>query len=577
MADVQKELQKLKALINQRPTTAIFSNKSNESDKISNGDAEFFINDMSKKFVFTRAGIKNPVMVDPNTKTLENVEYINDVHIKEITEQVQSIEELKEAVNRHDECIEIINAKNVEQDSKISNCELKNAEQDSKISNCETRIQNINAKDTEQDSKISNCETSMQNINIDIVNIKAENNTQNSRITNCEDKNTKQDQRLSNCEFKDSALEQRIIDLENNVVAGPEEIITEFRVGAKQINSRESEWGSGYGLLNIAFFTDGLYNNDLYGKTIWIQASYMLADDNKFGNRGPYNYEITYTVPRTINVNEQIEIAKNVYFRRTWNDCYGFQWHYVPFSGSDTGATVSKAIIYEYKPGHTHHFIRGDLRTTGKLSVDNGLTVGGGFVANAVSNYINGNIIISGGCITNNIRSPDGSPNLRFATSANSAFMTFVESDNTLHIYRPINMHGNSITGNSQTITHITNVDEDIELGTFCEANGNIYDGYGKIGNIDCICQVKQATLLNKRIVGIITNKDEFASHGDVLVKVVDDTYEIGDILAPDENGYGRKATEDELIFMMMYAIPRPKITALNVEGYGGFVACFIV
>ena len=91
MADVQKELQKLKALINQRPTTAIFSNKSNESDKISNGDAEFFINDMSKKFVFTRAGIKNPVMVDPSTKTLENVEYINDVHIKEITEQVQSI------------------------------------------------------------------------------------------------------------------------------------------------------------------------------------------------------------------------------------------------------------------------------------------------------------------------------------------------------------------------------------------------------------------------------------------------------------------------------------------------------
>ena len=52
MGDVQKELQKLKALINQRPTTAIFSNKSSESDKISNGDAEFFINDISKKFVF---------------------------------------------------------------------------------------------------------------------------------------------------------------------------------------------------------------------------------------------------------------------------------------------------------------------------------------------------------------------------------------------------------------------------------------------------------------------------------------------------------------------------------------------
>ena len=52
MADVQKELQKLKALINQRPTTALFSNKSNESDKVAHGDAEFFINDMSKKVCF---------------------------------------------------------------------------------------------------------------------------------------------------------------------------------------------------------------------------------------------------------------------------------------------------------------------------------------------------------------------------------------------------------------------------------------------------------------------------------------------------------------------------------------------
>ena len=48
MGDVQKELQKLRALINQRPTTAIFSNKSNESDKICHGDAEFYINEMSK-------------------------------------------------------------------------------------------------------------------------------------------------------------------------------------------------------------------------------------------------------------------------------------------------------------------------------------------------------------------------------------------------------------------------------------------------------------------------------------------------------------------------------------------------
>ena len=132
-----------------------------------------------------------------------------------------------------------------------------------------------------------------------------------------------------------------------------------------------------------------------------------------------------------------------------------------------------------------------------------------------------------------------------------------------------------TLWGGSQTITHKTNVSG--EIGTFCEATGEIYDGYEKIKNTDCICAVKQTTVLNPRIVGIICDIDEFASHGDVLVKVAPGTYEIGDILSPDENGYGRKASEDEEIFMMMKAIPRPKITALNLEGYDGFVACFLV
>ncbi|MBO5854258.1 MAG: hypothetical protein J6Q61_05935, partial [Bacteroidales bacterium] len=77
--------------------------------------------------------------------------------------------------------------------------------------------------------------------------------------------------------------------------------------------------------------------------------------------------------------------------------------------------------------------------------------------------------------------------------------------------------------------------------------------------------------------VGIISSEDEFASHGDVLVKIAPETIcEVGDILCPDERGYGRVASEDELIFMMMYAIPRPKITCLET-GIEGFVACFIV
>lgn len=125
----------------------------------------------------------------------------------------------------------------------------------------------------------------------------------------------------------------------------------------------------------------------------------------------------------------------------------------------------------------------------------------------------------------------------------------------------------------SQTITHKTNISG--EVGTFCESIGEIYNGYKKITNTDCICQVKQSKELNKRIVGIIISETQFASHGDVLVKVSLGEFEVGDILCPDENGYGKKATDEELMFMMLHAIPRPKITSLNT-GIEGYVACFL-
>ena len=111
----------------------------------------------------------------------------------------------------------------------------------------------------------------------------------------------------------------------------------------------------------------------------------------------------------------------------------------------------------------------------------------------------------------------------------------------------------------------------------FCESNGKIYDGYEKIGETDCVCQVKQSKTLNKKIVGIITSETQFASHGDVLVKVNDiSDCSVGDILCPDENGCGKVASEQDLMFMMLHAIPRPKITSLNT-GIDGMVACFIV
>ena len=126
----------------------------------------------------------------------------------------------------------------------------------------------------------------------------------------------------------------------------------------------------------------------------------------------------------------------------------------------------------------------------------------------------------------------------------------------------------------SQTVTHATNVTG--EVGTFCETNGGIYDGYENIGETDCICQVVQSTTLNSKIVGIIVDKNKFASHGDCLVKVVAGTYKLGDILVPDISGYARLATETELLYMVMHAIPRPKITSFNT-GMEDTVACFII
>ena len=126
----------------------------------------------------------------------------------------------------------------------------------------------------------------------------------------------------------------------------------------------------------------------------------------------------------------------------------------------------------------------------------------------------------------------------------------------------------------SETITHTTNVTG--EIGTFCETNGGIYDGYDNITETDCICQVVQSSTLNNRIVGVITSPNQFASHGDVLMKVVPGTYKLGDILAPDITGRARVATDTELQYMVIHAIPRPKITSL-ATGIENTVACFIV
>ena len=118
--------------------------------------------------------------------------------------------------------------------------------------------------------------------------------------------------------------------------------------------------------------------------------------------------------------------------------------------------------------------------------------------------------------------------------------------------------------GGSNTITHTTESDypDNLEAGIFVETTGEIYKEADFISSYqneegetitetipknpyeNCICKIKRANSLNKNIVGVLTstNPVKFATHGDVLIKVISDTYTLGDILIPTIDGYGKKA-----------------------------------
>ena len=120
MTDISKELQKLKSLINQRQTTAIFSNKSNESTKLSLGDAELYINDMTRKFCFIRSGVKNPIMIDAKNKSIENVEYINEIKVENISKTINDIKQLQEVSKEHEQLISNLEAEDIALNDRIN-------------------------------------------------------------------------------------------------------------------------------------------------------------------------------------------------------------------------------------------------------------------------------------------------------------------------------------------------------------------------------------------------------------------------------------------------------------------------
>ena len=180
-----------------------------------------------------------------------------------------------------------------------------------------------------------------------------------------------------------------------------------------------------------------------------------------------------------------------------------------------------------------------------------------------------------------------------YRNSADAALLTIDNSGNVL-IAGTLTQNGGS-----NTITHSTSSqDPTLEEGVFVETTGEIHyepdfvSSYEREltpptyddGNIlteatyetvtettpknpyeNCICKVKRAHSLNKNIVGVLTstNPVKFATHGDVLIKVISDTYNLGDILIPTIDGYGKKATSGEIYDSLFMMIPRAKITAL--------------
>ena len=174
---------------------------------------------------------------------------------------------------------------------------------------------------------------------------------------------------------------------------------------------------------------------------------------------------------------------------------------------------------------------------------------------------------------------------LRTAEVEKEVISTVIENSNAITtiddttVLNDVIINGSLQNNGSQTITHLTGSSESLVVGTFCETDGTIYDKFkDNIKPTDCICNIKQATSLNKNIIGVTVSTDpiKFATHGDVLIKVVNDTYNVGDILVPGQGGYGKKPSSDEIMSCILNRIPTAKIISLDT-GIDNEVACILL
>jgi hypothetical protein len=122
----------------------------------------------------------------------------------------------------------------------------------------------------------------------------------------------------------------------------------------------------------------------------------------------------------------------------------------------------------------------------------------------------------------------------------------------------------------SHTITHATNIIgfNSSQIGCACDNVGEVADVYGSDympsleRATDAITKIRVSQGLTAQFWGVITNNNEFSTHGDVVVRVVEDTYRIGNCLAPGPDGLFHRATNDENMFMLLNGCPRVRVAA---------------
>ena len=272
-----------------------------------------------------------------------------------------------------------------------------------------------------------------------------------------------------------------------------------------------------------------------------------------------------FTIYKNLNVDMNLTVAQNVNISTTSSLRFGT-------------STETKALINYFEKTSEPSFLavgcdnyRLKIHNNGDVMVQGNLTVSGN--ANIYGD-LNTKAINSSSLQVKGTSSFTDEVDIQDSLIVDKDLVVFgAASLENATITGKLTVNGKVFTGN-ETITHKTDEIQG-EIGTFCETNGGIYTGYNEITETDCICQVQQSNTLNSKIVGIITDKDRFASHGDVLVKIVPGTYHLGDILCPDITGKARIATETELQYMMLHAIPRAKITSLDTK-IEGTVAAFL-